>query len=293
MALQLTARKWVYLIILSIIWGSSFILIKKGLNGLTPLQLGSARTLIGGIFLLGVGSRHLKTIPRNKWKWIAIGGFVGTFIPTFLFAYAETEIDSAIVSVLNSTVPLLALILGAVVFGIGWSRNQLVGLIIGLLGSLGLIYAGAQYNADQNYWYASFVIIACLCYAINVNLIKRYLQDVDAWGIATGNFVAILLPAMIVYLASGGSDLDYSWDSTAMSSLGWVVILAVLGTGVAKVMFNKLVQISSPIFASSVTYVMPIIGLSWGLLDGETFSALQLVFMLVIIVGVIWTNRRA
>ncbi len=168
--------KWVYLMILALIWGSSFILIKKGLVGLSALQLGSLRILFAAIFLLLIGFKSLMKIPKQKWKYIALTSMFGTFIPAYLFAIAETEIDSSITAILNSLTPLNTLILGAIVFGINFKRSQVWGVFIGLLGSMLLVFNGAINHPEQNYYYAILVIIASICYAVNVNLLKKYLS---------------------------------------------------------------------------------------------------------------------
>lgn len=284
------SKKWVYLIILSIVWGSSFILIKKSLLGLTPLQLGSLRTLFAATFLIAIGFKSLKKIDKPSYKWIVISAFLGSFIPAFLFAFAETEIDSAIVSILNSTVPIMALILGSVVFSIGFNRNQLLGVIIGLVGSFLLIWSGAELNPNQDYWYSGLVIAASLCYAINVNIIKRYLQNVPAMAISVGNFMALIIPSTIVLFFSGFFEKDILGDKVLLESLGYLVLLAVVGTGVAKILFNKLVQISNPVFSTSVTYTIPIVALLWGFLDGEQFNLYQLASAMIIVFGVFLSN---
>lgn len=282
--------KWIYLFILSLVWGSSFILIKKGLVALTPLQLGSIRTLFAGFFLLLVGYSKLKTIKRHEWKWVAISGFLGTLIPAFLFAYAETEIDSAIASILNSTTPLIALIIGISLFSVTFIRRQALGVFIGLLGCIILIFTGADVNPDQNYWYASFVLVASVCYACNVNIIKQYMQDMNPLAITVGNFVVIMIPAFIVLLFSRFLQLDLVANTEIHTALGYVLLLALVGTSVAKAVFNKLVQISDAVFATSVTYIIPVIALFWGVLDGESFGLWQLFGMVIILLGVFLVN---
>ncbi|WP_299149079.1 EamA family transporter [uncultured Dokdonia sp.] len=278
--------KWVYLFVLSIIWGSSFILIKKGLVGLDPLQLGALRILFSATVLLLFGWKSLKKIKKQDWKWIGITGILGTGLPVFLFAFAETEIDSAVVGILNSSVPLLAFIFGILLFGAQFIQRQFIGVLLGLVGAGALIYIGAQINEGQNYWYASLVIIAASFYALNVNIIKRHLQEVPAIAIAAGNFVFLTIPAAIILAISGFFDLPVTTDATLQQSIGYIVILSIFGTALAKVMFNKLVQMSNPVFASSVTYLMPIISVMWGLLDGEAFTMLQFLATLIILVGV-------
>lgn len=284
--------KWLYLIILSVIWGSSFILIKKALLGLNAYQLGALRTLITGIILLLAGYKQLKTIPKTKWKWLALSGFLGSFFPAFFFAIAETEIDSTVASILNALVPLNTILLGFAVFKITSTKRQVIGVIIGFIGTSILILKGAALNPNQNYWYASFVIVSTLMYAANVNIIKRYLQDVKPLAIAAGNYVFITIPALVVLMFTNFfSEATFKSQNFEIALL-CVLILSVFGTAIAKVLFNRLVQISSPVFAASVTYIMPIVALGWGLLDGETFSIEQAFGALLILLGVYFSQKR-
>ncbi|MDG5490948.1 DMT family transporter [Psychroserpens sp. SPM9] len=284
--------KWVYLLILSIIWGSSFILIKKSLLGLTPYQLGALRTIITGIFLFAVGLKSLKRIKKREWKWIVISGFLGSFIPAFLFAIAETEIDSAIASILNSLVPLNTVLFGFAVFKIASTKRQILGVIIGFIGTSILILKGADLNPNQNYLYAGFVIIATVMYALNVNIIKKHLQNTSPLSIATGNYVAIFIPALLILLGTDFFTEHTYQNPDFQMSVVYVVILSFFGTALAKVLFNTLVQISTPVFASSVTYLMPIVALGWGLLDGESFSVIQVLASGIILLGVYLAHKR-
>ncbi len=290
--MQNTKLKWIYLAILSVVWGSSFILIKKSLVGLTPMQLGALRTLFAATFLFLIGFRSMRTIAASDWKWVAISGFLGTFIPAFLFAFAETEIDSGIASILNSITPLVTLILGVSVFSIRFNKNQFIGVIVGLIGCIALILEGASVNPNQDYWYALLVLCATFCYAINVNIIKRYMQHIPPMAIANGNFIVLVIPALVVLFYSGFFELRVISNSIVQTSLIYISILAVVGTGIAKVLFNKLVQISTPVFATSVTYTIPIIALLWGVLDGEKFTFYQVLASGVIILGVYLANRN-
>lgn len=284
--------KWLYLIVLALIWGSSFILIKKSLLGLTPYQLGALRTIITGFFLFSVGFSSVKSIKKQEWKWIILSGFLGSFIPSFLFAIAETEIDSAVTSVLNSLVPLNTVLLGFAVFKIASTKRQILGVVIGFIGTSILILKGAELNPNQNYLYAGFVIISTGMYALNVNIIKKYLQYVKPLSIATGNYVAIIIPAIVILCFTDFfNETTYSHPDFKMS-LVYITILSFFGTALAKVLFNTLVQISTPVFASSVTYLMPVVALIWGLLDGEGFSLVQGFGSLVILVGVYLSHKR-
>lgn len=285
-------KKWLILIVLSIIWGSSFILIKKGLIGLTPMQLGALRIIFSAIFIFIFGFHTLNTIPKSKWKWLIISGFVGTFFPAFLFAFAETEIDSAIASILNSLVPLNTILLGFAIFSIASSKRQIIGVLVGFFGTALLIGSGAQLNPDQNYLYAGLVLISGVMYGINVNIIKRYLQDISAISIAFGNFAAIIIPAIIALLFTNFFTTQTLQNPLVISSIGYIIILSAFGTALAKVLFNKLVQMATPVFASSVTYLMPIVAVGWGFLDGEGFSIWQGFATILILIGVYLANRK-
>ncbi|MFT4847940.1 MAG: drug/metabolite transporter (DMT)-like permease [Sediminicola sp.] len=289
--MKIYQSKWFYLILLSIIWGSSFILIKRGLVGLTEYQVGASRIVITSIFLFSIGFKSVKKIKKKHWIWIAISGFVSSFFPPFLFAMAQKHIDSSIASILNSFTPLATVIIGVVLFKIFSSKRQIWGVFIGLIGTVFLILAGSGVNENQNSWYSLLIIIATLGYAVNVNIIKRYLSDISALAVTTGNFIFVFLPALVILYFSGFFETVF--DSEEMQvSLGYVVILSLFGTAFAKVVFNKMVQIASPVFASSVTYTMPIVAVVWGLIDGEAFSFWQVIAAVIILLGVYLANRK-
>jgi len=283
-------RKWLFLIILSLVWGSSFILMKKALLGVTPIQLGALRMIFSALFLLMVGFKSLKKIKKKHWLYIVYTAISGTFIPGFLFAFAIENIDSAIVSILNSFTPFNTLIIGALLFGFTFKKSQLLGIFIGLGGTLVLILKGAAVNPNQNYWFALLIIIASMGYALNANMIKKNLSDLDALAIVTGNFVLLLIPAIVV-LAFTDFFTEFKMDETGTSSLGYIIILSVVGTGIAKTIYNKLVQISTPIFSSSVTYLIPIVAIFWGFLDGESLQLVQVIGGLIILSGVYLVNK--
>ncbi|AYN05338.1 DMT family transporter [Flavobacterium sp. 140616W15] len=282
--------KWVYLIGLALIWGSSFILIKKGLIGLTAIQLGSLRIIFAALFLLLIGFKSLAKIPQRQWKFIALTSFFGTFTPAYLFAIAETEIDSSITAILNSLTPLNTLVIGVFIFGMQSQRRQIFGVFIGLVGCLLLVFNGAMSHPEQNYYYAILVVVASLCYAINVNLIKKYLSDLSSLSITTGNFMVLLIPAIVILSFSGFHEVMY--DEKAQYSIFFIVVLGVVGTGIANVLFFKLIQMSSPVFATSVTYLIPIIAFFWGFLDNEMLTPIQLLGAFIVLVGVYLSAKK-
>ena len=285
-------NKWFYLISLSLIWGSSFILIKKALVGLEADQLGSLRIIFSSIIIILIAWKRLSKITRLEWKWITISAFLGSFFPAFLFAFAEKEIDSAVASIINSIVPLNTVIIGMVLFNIRSTKRQIIGVLIGLAGTYMLIMSGIKLNPDQNYLYSGFVILCSFLYALNVNIIKKYLQHLSALTITVGHFAVIIIPAVIVFYFSD-FDVNSLKNQETIDSVIYVLILAVFGTALAKILFNKLIKISSPVFASSVTYSMLIVSIFWGLVDGEKFSIYQLIATIIIILGVLLTNKKS
>lgn len=282
--------KWVYLMVLALVWGSSFILIKKGLIGLTALQLGSLRIIFAAVFLLLIGFKSLSKIPVRKWKYIALTSLFGTFIPAYLFAIAQTEIDSSVSSILNSLTPLNTLILGALVFGLQFKRNQIFGILIGLIGSALLILNGAIHHPEQNYYYAILVLIASICYAVNVNLIKKYLHDLSPLSITTGNFMVLFFPASLILFFSGFFEVLH--DVKVQEAVLFIMILGVVGTGIANILFFKLIQMSSPVFATSVTYLIPVVAFCWGLLDNEMLTPVQFFGAFIVLIGVYLSAKK-
>ena len=281
--------RWVILIVLALIWGSSFILMKKALVSLTPVQVGALRMILTAVVLIPIGYKGLAKIDKRQWVFIAITAMVGTFIPVFLFAFAIDNIDSSIVSILNSLTPLNTLAVGALFFGFSFLRKQFFGILIGLAGALILILKGAELNPEQNYSFALLIVLASLGYAFNVNILKKHLEELSSLTITTGNFILLLIPALLVLGMTNFFRADYIAE--AKTSLFYLALLAVFGTAMAKTMFNKLVKISSPIFSSSVTYLIPVVAIIWGVLDGERIYFDQFVSGGLILLGVYLTNK--
>jgi drug/metabolite transporter (DMT)-like permease len=281
--------RWFYLLLLALIWGSSFILIELGLDALNPFQLGSLRIIFAAIFLLAASFRSLPKITRSQWKYVALAGLFGNFIPAYFFAIAETEISSSVTAILNSLTPVNALVLGASFFGLAVKRTQATGVTVGLLGTILLILSGAMDNPTHNYWFAGFVLVATMCYATNVNLVKKHLSDLSPMAITGGNFAVMLVPALIILFWSG--PIDFA-EPAVQHSAFFVAILGLFGTGIANVLFYRLIQISSPVFATQVTYLIPIVACVWGIIYGETLSLWQLIGAAVILCGVYLSSKK-
>ena len=289
--MNLNLRKWGTLIILSIIWGSSYILIKKGLTGLTPVQLGSLRVIITTLLIAPIGYNKIKHIPKNKMKWVAISAFVGSFFPAYLFAFAETEISSSVTAVMVSLTPLFTLLISVIIFGEELLKKQVVGVIIGFLGIIVLIN-NELLSSSFNILYVMFIVLAAFCYAVNANLLKYKLPNIPALGIVFMSFLFMFIPAFIVLFFSNFPFSDFTSNPLILESIVYIVILALFGTAVAKVMYIKLLAISTPVFSVSTTYLMPVVAIFWGLLDGEEFKLTQFIGTSIILIGVYLVTKK-
>lgn len=285
------STKWYLLGFLGCVWGSSFILMQLGLQGVNSIQLGSLRILFAALFLIIVGFKQIAKIPMYKWKYIALTSVFGTFVPAYLFAIALSKIDGSVSAILNSLTPLNTLLVGLFFFGLDVQRRQIFGVIIGFIGCVLLVLFGDGENTTENYYYAILIVIASIFYGINVNLIKKYLSDLKPLAISTGNFVVMFVPALLVLFFSGFFDIIH--QEKVQTSLGFIVILGIVGTGFSNILFFKLIQLSSPVFASSVTYIIPVVAIMLGyLFMNETLSIVQVIGALVVLVGVYFSSRK-
>lgn len=279
---------------LALTWGSSFILIKQGLRGFDYDSniVGGLRIAITFLVLLPFSLMRFRRISMRQWLVLAAVGIIGNLGPAFLFAYAQTGIDSNMAGILNSLTPLFTLLIGLSFFRLKTKWFNVAGVIAGLAGATGLIHysgdGGFMFNID----FAIFVVLATICYATSVNIIKTHLADVDAYSITAHSFLIIGAPVMIylIFFTELLQQLAYSQE--AWAGLGYVSILAVLGTAVALVFFNTLIKMTSALFASSVTYLIPIVAIIWGLIDGESFTAHYIIWILLILGGVYLVNLK-
>ena len=289
--MSLSLRKWGTLVILSLIWGSSYILIKKGLTGLTPIQLGSLRVIVTTIIIAPIGYQKIKHIPRQKMKWVALSAFVGSFFPAYLFAFAETEISSSITAVMVSLTPLFTLLISVFVFGEELLKKQVFGVLIGFTGIIVLIN-NELFASSFNILYIMFIVLAAFCYAINANVLKYKLSNIPALGIVFMSFLFMFIPAFIILCFSDFPFSDFTSDPLIIESIIYIVILAVFGTAIAKVLYIKLLAISTPVFSVSTTYLMPVVAIFWGLLDGEEFKLTQFIGTAIILLGVYLVTKK-
>jgi drug/metabolite transporter (DMT)-like permease len=287
---------FILLATLAMIWGSSFILMKRGLAAFAPLQVAALRMCIATVCLLPFALAALKTLNaserRRYWKPIVGVGMAGSAVPAALFCFAQTQLNSSTAGLLNSLSPLFTLIVGTLLFQLKPNKFQTFGVLTGLVGAVTLITAASSEAPSGNPVYGLLIVVATLCYGFSVNITARHLQGLQPQQINSLSLLAIVLP-YAAYLALSDFATRLHTTPGAWQALGFVAILASLGTAFSNIVFTKLIKASSPIFASSVTYLIPIVALLWGVIDGERLTVLHGAGIVVIFVGIMLVNRKS
>uniref|UniRef100_UPI00374E0498 DMT family transporter n=1 Tax=Pontibacter diazotrophicus TaxID=1400979 RepID=UPI00374E0498 len=281
---------WVLIVVLTFIWGTSFILIKKGLVVFSSDELGALRIVIACLSLLPFAIAHLRKVEPHRWKFLVASGLLGNLFPAFLFAYAETQLASGLAGVLNSLTALFTLLIGAIFFqqSITWMR--MVGILVGIAGTAMLIFTGNGSADFSNAFYGLFIVLATVCYGGSANIIKYRLRGIKPIVMSS---LALLTvgPVAAVYLSTTDAFQKLQYAPGAWEALLYIALLAVFSTAVGLILLNKLIHISTPLFASTINYLIPIVALMWGVLDGETIHLWHYVGMVVILAGVFIVNR--
>ncbi len=284
--------QWITLVFLSLIWGSSFILMKKGLRSYSHDQVAALRVFISFIAFLPFGLKNLKKVTKENLFSLLIVGFIGSAIPAFLFTKAQTQVDSALAGMLNSITPLFTLIIGFLFYKSTAKLINVIGIILGLVGALGLIgfsTNGGNLLYNINY-YGLFIVVATICYGINVNQVKYKIKGLTGLELTSIAFMFVG-PFAGIYLLF--TDFSFALSTNEyMLNLGYITILAVVGTVMALVIFNTLIQYTSALFGASVTYIIPIFAIMWGLFDGENITVWQFLWIALIFIGVYLVNKR-
>ncbi len=282
---------WLALVLLVLVWGSSFILIKRGLVFFSSLEVGAMRIAISFLVLSPLLIKHLKKVPLSRLKFFILAGIIGNGLPPFLFAIAQTQIDSYMAGVLNALTPLFTLLVGILFFGTRSRWHNVAGVIIGLAGAIGLLTM-ANDGQVNSIFYGLLAVAAALCYAINMNLIKRYLSDFSALTITSVVFLFIGIPSLVYLLAGSRMLSTLASEPGAWAGFGYIALLAIVGTALAMIIHNWLIKQTSALFTSTVTYLMPIVSIMWGVADGEAFLVSYLASIALILAGVYLSGKK-
>lgn len=291
--MKASASSWFILIVLSVVWGSSFILMKRGMEVFSAGEVGGLRIAIAFVFLLPLYFQKDRKIDLKKnWKGLVIMGVLGNLLPAFLFTAAEIQISSSLAGMLNALTPLFTILVAVLWFKDKFKTIQVVGIAIGLAGAGLLLFFNKGGDASKNILYSLLVVAATICYAISVNGIKHYLQGMNPVTATLGAF-SITGPLALGYLLIGTDFInDLKTNDLALEAFGYTSILAIVGTALSVIIYNILIKNAGALFASTCTYLIPVVAVIWGLIDGEAVNLLQIGGVTVIILSVYLINRR-
>jgi drug/metabolite transporter (DMT)-like permease len=265
---------------------------KRGLEVFSAWEVGSLRIAAASVFLLPIAVTQLRGLELRHYGKLLLSGLMGIFLPAFLFSLAQTRLASSVTGILNSLTPICTLLIGVIVFKQVFRRASLIGILIGLVGTCILIMTNSEGGFGGFHFFSFFVILACILYATNVNFIKYKITDLRALTITSVSLMLIGPPALLFLLTATSFVDKMQTVPGAWKALGFVLLLGFMSTSLATILFNKLVKISSPLFTSSVTYLIPVVAVLWGLLDGERLLLGHFIGMVAIILGVYLANRK-
>ena len=281
--------QWATLLFLSFIWGSSFILMKKGLESYDHFQVAAFRIFFSFLFLLPLTIKNIRVIRKDNIQSLIIVGLVGFALPAVLFTKAQTRLDSSLAGMLNSLTPLFTLIVGLLLYKSSAKWTNIIGLLLGLTGALGLMWNGNMQIFKGINLFALFIVVATICYGINVNEVKFKLSALSSVQITSLAFL-FTGPIAGIYLLL--SDLTPAIETpNYLQNLGYIALLALFSSVIAVIIFNHLIKHTTPLFASSVTYVIPLFAIMWGVADGEQIGILQVGWIGLILLGVYMVNK--
>ena len=283
-------KAWFVLFGLALAWGTSYILIKKGLIAFSPEQLASLRIGITAFIFFPFILLQTKKIDWSKWKQLLIVGFLGSLIPAFLFATAQTKISSSLSGILSSLTPIFTLLLGIVFFKVRATWAKVVGVLFGLLGAIWLLLVGRGLDDLEGMAFGLLVVGACFCYALSSNVVKAYLQNMPTLIISAVSYIIVGLPAIFFLFTTNFLETMQSHPA-AWSSFGYITILAVSSTVLGSLFFFKLIKDTNVVFASTVSYLIPMVATLWGVFDGESITLLHIIGMAIILSGIYITRK--
>jgi len=264
---------------------------KHGLVVYTPAQVAAIRMSVAFLCLLPFVIKHLKQIPKAKWKYVILAGVLGNGIPAILFTTAETKISSSVAGVLNALTPVFTLIVGLMFFKFKTTTTKSLGVLLGFAGAVLMTIYNAEGNFEMNYYFGFLIILACISYAFDTFILNDYLKSLNPVYVA-GCALFLVGPVALTYLFSTDFTTRLSHDDGAVFSLCCAAALGAFGTATAQALFNYMLKISSLLYSTSVTYVIPVVAIVWGLFDGERLGIIQIIGFVAVILSVFLINTR-
>lgn len=282
---------WILFIVLSLIWGSSFILMKLGLQQLSSYQVAALRIVSSGAILLPITVKYIRRIPAKKLLLVFLSGTLGSLLPAFLFCLAEEKIDSALAGTLNALTPVFVIITGVIFFNAKIASNKIIGILIALTGCILLLFSKSLLQTNPHFSSLFLVILATILYGFNVNMVSKNLLHIPSLQIAAVALSLNALPALMVLILTGYFSMPL-YSSAILTATGASILLGLMGTAIATIIFYILVKRAGIIFATMVTYGIPFVAIAWGIFYGEIFGWRQFFCLIIILAGVYYTHKK-
>ncbi len=280
------------LVVISLIWGSSYLFMKKGLIAFTPVEMASIRLAFTSFCFLPIFLVHKNSIKPHHWKYLLIIAITGSGAPAFLYAIGQTGITSSVAGILGALNPIFTILVGVTLYGLRINTEKYLGIGIGFLGAFILIISGPNGLdfSSQNLGMSFLVVLAVFCYAFSSNTIQKYLPTMNPLAISSGAFFLLLFPNLAEAVHVGVLQESF-WTTARKEVIIFILLLAFLGTFLANILYFHLVQKNGAVMAATVSYLIPIVSILLGVLDGEKLSEWQILGMVTILVGVYLSRK--
>lgn len=278
-------NKYFILIVLALVWGTSFILIKKSIDVFTPYQVGALRVSMAGSVLMIFGIPALRRLDKKTILWAGIAGFFGNFLPMYLFPLAEVKVSSSLAGILNSLVPIFTLLFAFLFFRSKSTFVQIIGAVVGFIGANVLMFYAGGNDENSSFGHAMLIVLATMSYAMSALIVKDKLNHIKSLELGGIVFTIWFIPSILILIFSNFFQ-EFTGSAEQWAGIGYVSLLSFVGTAMAVILFYRLIQQSSAVFASTVTYLMPIVAVLWGIVAGEYFNVWFIVGGILILFGI-------
>ncbi len=277
----MTNRDLFNLVLLAAMWGASFLFMRISVPEFGAVPMMTFRVLLAGFMLLPlVFIKRRQQVLKSNWKVISFVGLINSAIPFTLIAYSTLYVTAGFASVLNAATPIFASLVALIWLGQRLSRLAVIGLLVGVLGVVLLVWNKLDFSQNQSVLAISAGLGGTLFYGIAANYSKQKLVGIDSLSIAAGSLVGagiFLLPFAFVY-----------WPSSMPSTQAWInlTILSLACTAYAQLLYFKLIESAGATNATTVTFLIPMFGLLWGFLFlEEVFKVTTLIAAVIILLG--------
>jgi drug/metabolite transporter (DMT)-like permease len=289
---RITLQDYLVYVLLALIWGSSFILIKTGLKFFPPMTVAALRITIAGLVLVPFAINGLKQLTPKQQFYSVVMGLCGSGVPAFLFSLAQTRVESGIAGILNSLTPIFILVNGFLFYKVRYAWQQTVGVLVGFAGCAGLILLTHKPHGayDNNYWYALLIVAATFLYGMSNQVLMHHLKGLSSLLITPVAFFYAGAAASVVLFSTGFAQMVQ--QPGAWQGVLYIALLASFGSAMAMLLYNHLAQRTGVAFAGTVTYVMPVVSLVWSFVDREYIGWEHFGAMALILLGVYLVRRK-